>query len=126
MNTEIKFRGWSIEGKKWLYGGMLFFKDGTAIMPDREENDKMITSPVDPKSIGQFTSIVDNAEFEIYAGDIVDDDGDLYEIKFGHYFHNHCETVGFYFSDGHPFGKAINRIGFKVVGNIYQNPELLS
>lgn len=91
----------------------------------------------------QFTGLKDKNGKEIYEGDIVEMFGIVsrYIVKFGTYkrrpFMNKdypCENHGFYL-DGIPFEdrtginnneqKSIIRDNLIVVGNIYENPELL-
>ena len=88
---------------------------------------------VDPETIGQLVSPETELYPEIWEGDIIEDeDGYRMEVQFDHYRHAFClmvrseggtvfESLGegylyFLFNDG----------GAKVVGNIHDNPELIT
>lgn len=126
MKREIKFRGLKENGE-WLYGGVLFFNDGTAIMPDGEEGEKMVTSPVKKETIGQFAGLIEN-NTEVYEGDIFTCDN--YKMYGGkHIVKYDNELASFVFISTNPkvqstmLCKATN---ITVIGNTHQNPELLS
>lgn len=134
MNREIKFRGLNENGK-WLYGGVLFFKDGTAIMPDGEENEKMITSPVNKETIGQFICLKDKNDIDIYNGDILKDlKGRFYKVfpvrgGFAINIHAddfHKESALFYESTADQQTSGFISGNCEIIGNIHQNPELLN
>lgn len=121
----IKFRAWygrlNNKGTMLDVGRIEFFMDGTTNVNDE------FPSPV----LMQFTGLLDRNGKEIYQGDIVrflrkigygwgNNKGDICEIKWfdtGSY-------VGFGFRPDVPLtaNKAKN---IEVIGNMYENPELL-
>lgn len=141
MEREIKFRGLSRHGQKeWFYGN-LFVKNieghthiGT---PERTCLD------VEYKTVGQFTGHKDKNGTDIYEHDIIKTPmGDIGIIKFGTHenivhtreatrqgYNVDCfectgwlfekiKTKGLFFMDS-------SIIAGEVIGNIYDNPELI-
>lgn len=76
MNREIEFRGKRVDNDEWVYGflsrGRLQGYRGNTLQPciDHEENGVMLSSVVDPSTVGQFTEFVRNKR--IYEDDICD------------------------------------------------------
>lgn len=134
---KIKFRGYSVDDDKWVYGFYVFdeFKGangraGIAVV-DTPLGFELTT--VHPKSVGQYTGLKDKNGKEIYEGDIVsfeDSDGG-YEYpdlvvntgiveygELGFYFTNRVavEMDNFYIKDG-------RCDDIEVIGNIYEQED---
>lgn len=152
MSREIKFRGWDKYDKKMIYDlcqvdsfwhyysysdntGLHFGKTGPNGVGEDFEN----------KYIMQYTGLKDKNNKKIYEGDVLsggneydkrygtpvikignyeeckelfDEDGDFYELS--------CTGVYFEFNDNTCTGIDYTCISkFEVIGNIYENPELL-
>ncbi len=129
MNRTIKFRGKSIYGEDWLYGSLVKIeKNRYAVIPplNNIEIGKSIGMyEVYPETVGQFTGLLDKDGKEIYEGDILlmgEDEGvRIYNkvgIKdgcFGYVGENSGELLPF----------CNYNVTEEVVGNIYDNPDLI-
>ena len=124
---NIKFRGKSKKTVEWLYGDLIRNVEGAfAIVPPYEisMNNYYRNYVVDKETSGQYTGLKDKNGREIYEGDIL-----CYrDAKFQTHIVYH--NGGFYFS--HFGGTTFTAIGdheinkYTVVGNIYDNKELLT
>ena len=137
---EIKFRGRRIDNGAWVYGhyfvspltdensgtnmdkGWFFLSD--CIKRHCVESNG-VSFVVDPDSVGQFTGLHDKNGKEIYEGDIVSCDS-VFIVKWDekHAMYK-CYFVGL---DEHYCNLSDDYIRdyFSVIGNIHENPDLLS
>lgn len=103
----------------WKYGGVSQIKPGGAVIYQTEPEIKRF--PVYGDTVGQYTGLIDKNGVKIFEGDIVSLGGANYPVIFN--------TLGncaeFALTDGVPFGFDYVHVPMEVVGNIYDNPELL-
>lgn len=116
---EIKFRGKRIDNGEWIEG--YFYHEefyGEIITLELKT-----THICDINTIGQYTGLKDKNGKEIYEGDILDFDekewGESGYVSAVVWDEKEC---CFCFDGGTPFDVGQWR---KVIGNIYDNPELL-
>lgn len=144
MNREIKFRGKMIPENEWIFGTILripappvcFGKSETdkyyiqfpdpRYTPDWNMPYKMVQGEVNTDTIGQYAGLHDKNGKEIYEGDIVkyrDSRGQHIEKVI---FDKGCFYAGMHWgSSTRVAPKLINTRITEVIGNIYDNPELL-
>ena len=123
----IKFRGKDRWNGVWYYGS-LFVKEisgRTHIFATATE-----CFEVDPETIGQFTGLYDCDGNKIYEGDIVkwEKDGLMYVVKFWDgMFYASVEECNEGILGGFPLHALTEHEDrkCKIVGNIYDNTELL-
>lgn len=145
MNREIKFRGKRISDGEWVYGDLLNIAGGCIIYHGSQTECQLIedrpnlaielhmdeVSPVFPDTVGQYTGLYDAEGREIYEGDIIESSfgGGIparhfigYEQKEASFTAN---LIGTYPNSGGIRQQWIDSYGKKVIGNIYENKELL-
>jgi hypothetical protein len=115
MNREIKFRAWDKDGKKMIYRSLEEIQSNGIGLP-------VFITGFDIKLM-QFTGLKDKNEKEIYEGDVVKISEDLKQWK-----GKTIMVVEYCVCTFTPlevvFGVG-NRDNIEVIGNIYENPELL-
>lgn len=128
MKREIKFRGKVVHNDPmtnpddgWVYG--FYYQD-----LDKGEIKHYIKScPMDweiiPETVGQFTGVYDKNGNEVYEGDIVSFDNLIYRIEWDSNNLSYCMRKGeriWYRIDYSELAM------YSVIGNVYDNPELLN
>ena len=124
MNREILFRGKTVDKGKWVYGEP-HFKSINPHIHDGFSHKEFI----DVDTVGQYTGLKDDTDKEIYEGDVID---------FTHYYEDlTSKTIRSVvcFENGDFCVKNKNRISLLssmvneqvclVIGNIFDNPELI-
>ena len=126
----IKFRGKSIDGKEWLYGDLVSSADKkrfAILVNNKESYDEC---EVALETVGQFSELYDCNKKEIYEGDILkwEKDGLLYAVKFWDgMFYASVQECNEGILGGFPLHALTDYEDRKceIVGNIFDNPELL-
>jgi uncharacterized phage protein (TIGR01671 family) len=115
---EIKFRAWDIDSKSWVDSthAMIQIGTGRLLYPFNGENESWF--PIGTQLLSQYTGLKDKNGKEIYEGDILQDiEGLLGVVKYSGSKFSAFDSLGW------------NNLQFPeesiVVGNIYENPELI-
>ena len=129
----IKFRGKTHGNGKWYYGSLVYSNEINAAIYfqiGRGLVKRMDWVYVIPETIGQFTGLCDCNGKEIFEGDIVEweKDGLIYVVRFWcGMFYASVEECNDGILGGFPLHALTEHedMECEIVGNIYDNPELL-
>jgi uncharacterized phage protein (TIGR01671 family) len=131
MMREILFRGKTLENDKWVRGDYARYnrRYGDAFVIECYHNDEMFWDEIEPETLGQFTGCYDKNAEKIFEGDIVRLSlplaKDLIYTTIGKIvYHESCAFICEVPSKGGEFPLSPN-FEYEVIGNIYDNPELL-
>lgn len=114
---EILFRGKSkgINRGEWIYGS---FVEDTNLNACCIRDKSLVYELVDRETVGQYTGLIDKNANKIFVGKFIDQNND-------------DEYLGFYI-EFDSFRTTITQLEmkeakdrFEIIGNIYDNPELL-
>ena len=126
MTKEVLFSGKRADNGEWVVGDLIhrqiWKRSLTIIRVSDDGFDHYEEYEVIPETVGQFTGLTDKNGKKIFEGDIIAKGFELYEVRWnpeqvhwGIYSDNY-EVAGFTkFSESY----------FEVIGNIYDNKELL-
>ena len=127
---EWKFRGWDVIGQKWVYGDLVHNQKVTKT--GLEPRVMVGGYEVAPESVGICLDVEDKTGQMIYEGDIVEIDAEVAEM-----FKIESRGPIRYMFANFYFGQTANRSTVewictccgvfrgKVIGNMYQNQDLL-
>ncbi len=127
---KILFRGKRIVNGEWVYGD---YCQPERLGESGDEEHIIIERPADggeyyviPETVGQFTGLTDRNGNKIFEGDIVKYGDTIHEVVFEQ--RNKTAYFGMVYSEIEtlPFGHYQDLRQIEVIGNIYDNPELLN
>ena len=118
---EIIFRGKSIDSGEWLYGD---YAPRTSLYHANifTKENYLEGVAVDEETVGQYTGLTDKNGRRIFEGDIIADKNELFSVRWSE------KISGFVAVGEHRMQPSMNQGTMKyceVVGNIYDNPDLL-
>ena len=129
MENRYLFRGKRIDNGEWIFGNLIQTDDGVYIIQNYVPQHSIKNCEVDPSTVCQCTGLKDKNGKLIFENDImeahIDEDfpEDVSRFK--------VEWNGKGWVENHPDGVDREYLDdfdtehFKVVGNIFDNPELL-
>lgn len=134
----ILFRGRRIDNGKWVYGTPLFdWADCSLKCPHHNKGElysffgwhdechEFDEFEVDPATIGQYTGLDDKNGVKIFEGDILSYGGWKKKVYFSTYLRLPCFTIGIGGGSSTKEHPLILSNRYVVVGNQFDNPELL-
>lgn len=135
---EILFRGKEINTGKWVYGSYssLTFPNGYTDHRIKaktlESIDVNPSKKVNPETVGQYTGLTDKNGTKIFEGDIIaweDNESNARGTSIVIYFAEQNEYPAFDLEEHDYECNALQYLhecgGMEVIGNIYDNPELM-
>ena len=126
---EILFRGKCFHTEEWVEGYLGIEVPDELVIQQFSYDEYFKSNCIDqysvkPETVGQYTGLTDKNGTKIFEGDIIGGKAGTFEIRWRGYVS--CFTI--YKKDVPyplaPVEKGIVR-GYEVIGNIYDNPELL-
>ncbi|MDH5083522.1 YopX family protein [Clostridium perfringens] len=127
MSREIKFRGWDSVNEVMLPVESINFREGYVSL---NEGDNSLTDTLEMIELMQYTCLKDKNRKEIYEGDILSikiysGDKVIVEGKTVVEFKDGCFGVIWGHDKAFLSLNSFFKAKFEVIGNIYENPELL-
>ena len=104
---QIKFRAWDEKNKHWKYWDIGELFAGNALS---------WFAVLDHRTRGQFTGLLDKNGKEIYEGDVIE------YMRSGKKARRAVEWIDMH--SGYPM-LTTNPLDIEIIGNIYENPELI-
>ena len=112
-------------GSNWVYGGIFPNNDGGDFAIIYQQEPEIEKFPVYSDTVGQYTGLTDKNGKKIFEGDILKLE-DYHGHRVVHVFYGKSCGCWFYggdrFSDEYIFNGQFK----EVIGNIFDNPELLT
>lgn len=140
---EIKFRGRTPKGE-WLYGDLQQWSNGDVYIGTQNDtwtddgfphtDDYLSITKVNENTVGQFTGLHDCKGRKIYEGDIIRSYGSKgdaiihvvsYDEEHAGYIAHLPNGTKYDFGWGHIEQSWVDEFKKEVIGNVFDNPELL-
>ena len=113
MQREIKFRAFDKEAKTMHKVSSIYFDNKQVFIQEKFFDVWLDLNDVE---LMQFTGLYDKNDNEIYEGDVIPLFGKNHAVKF---------KDGMFTINDREMRRYIHSIPLEVIGNVYENPELL-
>jgi len=127
LNREIKFRAWDKRTRKMIDTGFHILGETTCFdliyqycMEHGKRKDECGLQRINSVVIMQYTGLKDRNGKEIYEGDILRGRSGFYPVSWD------IEYASFMAVNNYAFINTSSWCKKEIIGNIYENPELLS
>lgn len=135
---KILFRGKRIDNNEWTYGDLI--QDGRGYVGMWAQTPSAVNYEVESKTIGEYTGCTDKNGKRVFEGDILrvelcgETGSRICPVYFGEYIDadsvfDDYRCIGFYVKTSDGCGNIgfllTGEFKFEIVGNVYDNPELL-
>lgn len=115
---EILFRGKRVDNGEWVEGCVNVMQNGNTYIFRYSKQIAVI-----PETVGQFTGLTDKNGAKIFEGDVCNVDDLIYEVVFIHSeWRYRIVSKNVYCN---PYFASHAGQHCKIIGNIYDNPELM-
>ncbi len=128
---EIKFRFWDKENKKMIYGAEETYDYGASGVPIMEDNFGLLLKN-SGECVMQYVGVKDKNDVDVYEGDIIIKSVEYNQRTYDALYKVIYQDTGYYLELLNYYADIKSGIvvsfpygDFYVVGNIYENPELL-
>ena len=118
---KIKFRGKCKTTGEWFYGYL--FKSDSGERTHIKTNHKGCLD-IDPDTVGEFTGLRDKNGIEIYENDLIECNKKIYEVIWDKGMFVLKNTLSSVVGDT-SLGLMLDVFDMGIIGNRYDNPELL-
>lgn len=132
QEREILFRGKRVDNGEWVYGYYTLYGQSKGLHPaiiTGTEEGCVIPAFIDPETRGEYTGLTDKNGVKIFEGDILK----MSSVYYGSLIFRKVEiSKGNTYVSNYNFSQNLydtfmssTRWDVEVIGNIYDNPELL-
>ena len=128
---EILFRGKAKYNGEWIISGNVFFGEKRKYMyfpnPNNDPVEKaFVCREVIPETVGQYTGLTDKNGKKIFEGDIIQGENLILPVEYcgSSFCYIQNDTV-YPIDDGEVGIYELLQSDYELIGNIYDNPELL-
>lgn len=128
MSREILFRGKRIDNGEWVEGYLLQISESSLIFNFSEEDGQLFHNlyELESETVCQYTGLVDKNGMKIFEGDILKGNNDgTTETGDVSFEEGAWNVIGDIQEHLYSLGDFYNYT-FEVIGNIFDNPELIS